>query len=87
VRVNFAIPTEHQRDNGYSSADWQSLRRRRLAYDDLRCQLHYPGCTERATSVHLDPALKGDHSKATMENTASACAHCHGVEDAPTSNG
>jgi hypothetical protein len=37
----------------------------------------------RATTVHLDPACRADHSLATIDNTRSACRHCHGVEDAP----
>ena len=43
------------------------------------------GCTTKATTVQLDPSLKGDHRQATIDNTRSACRHCHGVIDAPRS--
>jgi hypothetical protein len=33
--------------------------------------------------VHLDPSLEGNHHLATLDDIASACAHCHGVVDAP----
>jgi hypothetical protein len=39
------------------------------------------GCTEVATTVHLDPKLGGDHLRATITDVTSACAHCHGVVD------
>lgn len=74
-------------DKGYGSAHWQQIRRARLAIDGGRCRLRHDGCTGKATTVHLDPSCGGDHSLATLENTLSACAHCHGVEDAPRSQG
>lgn len=74
-------------DTGYRSLHWQTIRAARLMIDGYACQLEHEGCTKHATTVHLDPACGGDHSLATIENTLSACAHCHGVEDAPRSQG
>lgn len=68
---------------GLHSRHWKQVRRARLAFDGYRCALRRPGCTGEATSVHLDPSLRGNHALATIDNTRSACAHCHGVVDAP----
>lgn len=80
---------EHDRSRGYRPLDphWRSVRAARLHIDADRCQLRHTGCTGTATSVHLDPALERDHSRATVFNTISACAHCHGVEDGRRSRG
>lgn len=52
--------------------------------DGYRCQLAVDdGCTEAATTVHIRPELGGNHLTATLEDCTSACAHCHGVVDAP----
>jgi hypothetical protein len=72
---------EHTVDRGYATVHWQVIRGARLALDRLACQLRHDGCTRRATQVHLDPSLRGDHSRASLELTLSCCAHCHGVED------
>lgn len=68
---------------GTFTTEWRRLRIARLQMDGGRCQLKHYGCTEQATTVHLDPACKGNHALATLDNTRSACRHCHGVEDAP----
>lgn len=76
---------EHAIAYGYGSAHWQQIRAARLQLDGHRCTLRHHGCTELATTVHLDPSCCGDHSIATIANTTSACLHCHGVEDGPRS--
>jgi 5-methylcytosine-specific restriction endonuclease McrA len=78
---------EHALDRGYNTQHWQQTRRARLTIDGYRCQLRHPGCSGYATTVHLDPECKGDHSLATIDNTLSACASCHGTEDAPRASG
>lgn len=79
---------EHAHARGYNTGHWQTVRRVRLARDNYICQLqHDDGCTQHATTVHLDPGLRGDHRRATLDNTLSACRHCHGVEDAPRASG
>jgi hypothetical protein len=55
--------------------------RRRALHFELRC------CTTYAETVHPAAELRGDHRLATLENTRSACRHCHGVVDAPRSQG
>lgn len=69
--------------NGLHSAHWANVREQRLALDGHLCTIRRPGCTVRATTVHLDPELRGDHLKATLQNTRSACRSCHGTVDAP----
>jgi 5-methylcytosine-specific restriction endonuclease McrA len=67
--------------NGLRSPYWQAVRKARLRLDSGRCVLQHHGCAGAATTVHLSPECGGDHSLATLENTRSACRHCHGVED------
>lgn len=74
-------------DHGLRSARWRTLRSVVLIRDSFCCQLRHPGCTEVATTVHLDPSLGGDHRGAQPIDCISACSHCHGVEDAPRSSG
>ena len=69
--------------HGVKRAHNQRLRKQRLAFDGHRCQLRLPGCTGRATTVHLDPRFAGDHDAATIDDLISACARCHGRIDAP----
>ncbi len=68
---------------GYSRAHWKHVRKERLEYDGYICQLRLPGCTLRATTVHLHPSLEGHHDIATRDDCLSACASCHGTVDAP----
>jgi hypothetical protein len=77
----------HTRDHGYADTHWQTIRKQRLLLDGHACTFKYDGCSKRATSVHLDPRCHGNHALATLDNTRSACAHCHGVEDGPRANG
>jgi 5-methylcytosine-specific restriction endonuclease McrA len=58
---------------------WQRLRRQVLERDGYRCLR----CGAPATSVHLDPRLKGRHDLATADRCASLCAVCHGAVDGP----
>jgi 5-methylcytosine-specific restriction endonuclease McrA len=62
---------------------WRVLRKQALERDRYRCRLRCSGCTGKATTVHINPNLGGDHSKAKLVDCLSACAHCHGVVDAP----
>ena len=71
--------------NGTKSAHWIRVRAARLALDRGACTFQLAGCTTRATTVHLAPELHGNHYQATVDNTRSACRHCHGVIDAPRS--
>jgi hypothetical protein len=67
--------------NGLRTRYWKEVRLARLQLDGWRCILNHPGCTQAATTVHLDPSLKGNHLLATTANTRSCCRRCHGVED------
>lgn len=77
-----------QREHGRDSAHWRVLRLRRLELDAYRCQLRVDtGCSRRATTVHLDPRMNGDHLAASIADVTSCCAHCHGVVDGQRSTG
>ena len=67
--------------SGRKTAEWRRLRKARLELDNYQCQLRLAGCTEVATSVHLDPERRGEHRGARLRDVLSACAHCHGVVD------
>ena len=70
--------------NGQRSPHWLAVRKARLFMDAGLCQLKVDEvCTVQADTVHLDPELHGNHLLATVDNTRSACRHCHGVTDAP----
>jgi hypothetical protein len=67
--------------HGVKKAHFQRVRRQVLAATGGLCELRHRGCTNAATTVHLDPELEGNHDLATVENCKAACSHCHGVED------
>jgi 5-methylcytosine-specific restriction endonuclease McrA len=65
--------------HGLASAHWRGVRQAVLDRDGWRCQR----CGARASSVHLDPQLHGDHYHATIDNCVTLCRSCHGTTDAP----
>lgn len=75
----------HPAAGGYSTGHWRKLRVQALVRDGYRCQLQLDGCTGVATTVHIDPALRGQHEDATLDDCTSACLYCHGVTDAARS--
>jgi 5-methylcytosine-specific restriction endonuclease McrA len=77
---------EKAQRNGLRTPHWLAVRKARLLMDSGLCTFKLDGCTVLASTVHLAPELGGDHSRATTENTQSACRHCHGVVDAPRSH-
>lgn len=79
---------ERSIEYGYTSPEWNAIRVARMAYALGRCELNHPGCTTLATSVHLLPEAPcyPDHRQARLEDVRAACAHCHGIEDAPRAN-
>jgi hypothetical protein len=72
--------------NGLKTSHWREVRQARLQLDGGLCTLKLNGCTGYAETVHLAPELGGNHQLATLDNTRSACRHCHGVVDAPRSH-
>lgn len=63
--------------HGRDTTHWQALRERVLARDGYRCQIGLDGCLGTATSVHLNPKLKGQHLLAREDDCTSACRYCH----------
>jgi 5-methylcytosine-specific restriction endonuclease McrA len=64
---------------GRTTARWRAVRAAVLARDGrcLEC-----GTTDDLT-VHLDPALEGDHAAADVDDCVTLCRRCHGRVDAP----
>lgn len=60
------------------SGHWAKVSRARLAYANGECEIRLPGCVKIAASVHLNPALGGNHRLATFEDCRAACVVCHG---------
>ena len=71
---------ERQRLHGRNTAAWRKLRHFVLERDGRRCRTC--GATAKLT-VHLDPALGGDHSLATSKDCITLCVRCHGLADGP----
>lgn len=62
---------------GYFGRHWQAIRAARMRLASRLCEYQLPGCTHQATTVHLNPALAGDHHRATLHDTRAACRPCH----------
>jgi 5-methylcytosine-specific restriction endonuclease McrA len=62
-----------------TTARWRAMRAAVLERDGrcLDC-----GATDDLT-VHLDPALEGDHTAAGVDDCVTLCRTCHGRVDAP----
>ena len=80
-RSGYATAKDKIKAYGYNTAHWKRVRQSRLMYDKWLCTIQLPGCNGWATTVDLDPALNGNHALATLDNTRSACRHCHGKVD------
>ena len=74
---------EKTRRYGYRSPHWQRVRRERLELAGYRCELRLNCEGAEATHVHLDPAYRGEHRTALLEDTRACCASCSGAIDAP----
>ena len=81
---SFSESTRRRR-YGYNRAHWRTLRLARIASAGGTCELRLRGCTRRATHVHLDPKLGGNHDAATLDDCRACCAQCSGAVDAPRS--
>jgi hypothetical protein len=77
---------ERVKQYGYSSANWQRVRKQRHAIANGFCELRLDGCTINASHTHLDPRLQGDHRAATINDVVACCANCSGAIDAPRSH-
>lgn len=72
-------------DHGLATSHWQHVRRACLSRAGGVCEIRLAGCTRRATTVHLDPRLGGNHRVARLEDCRAACHRCHGRVDGPRS--
>lgn len=73
---------EKAKRNGLNLNRWRGprgLRAQALRRDHHLCQ--HPGCTNKATTVHIRPELNGDHRRATLNDCTSLCHTCHGRID------
>src|SRR6266511_5788831 len=69
---------------GTTTQQWRRVRLAVLEAAEWRCQLALRGCTEVATTVHIDPRYRGDHRLVRGDGDAvAACRQCHGRVDGP----
>ena len=68
--------------SGRTTAAWQRLRLAAFHRDGYACQRCGEGGTRHALTVHLDPALKGNHWIAALDDLTTLCRSCHGSVDA-----
>jgi 5-methylcytosine-specific restriction endonuclease McrA len=72
-----------RRESGRTTARWQRLRLAALHRDGYACQRCGQSGTRHTLTVHLDPALKGNHWIAALDDLTTLCRSCHGSMDAP----
>jgi 5-methylcytosine-specific restriction endonuclease McrA len=72
-----------RRVSGRTTAAWQRLRLAAFDRDSYACRQCGQGGTRHTLTVHLDPALKGNHWSATLDDLTTLCRSCHGSVDAP----
>jgi len=79
---------EKQKAQGRDSRYWrEQLRPARLEFDEYTCQRCFgERCGNQDLTVHLDPALEGDHLSATIHDCVTVGRSCHGTVDAPRSS-
>jgi hypothetical protein len=71
--------------SGRRTAHWQRLRKQAIERDRV-CQ--YPGCgTDKKLTVHLNPAMRGQHADATLADVITYCRTHHGKVDGKRSTG
>jgi 5-methylcytosine-specific restriction endonuclease McrA len=69
--------------HGRKRAAWRRLRLEVLQRDRYRCRACGQGWQHGQLTVHLDPRLRGDHSRARPRDCITLCISCHGTVDAP----
>jgi 5-methylcytosine-specific restriction endonuclease McrA len=72
-----------RRLSGRTTAAWQRLRLAAFYRDGYACQRCSRTGTRHTLTVHLDPALEGNHWIATLDDLTTLCRSCHGSIDAP----
>jgi hypothetical protein len=78
--------TAKTREYGYRRKHWRTIRKQRLEAAGYVCELQLPGCTTRASHVHLAAEYRGQHDIAELEHTRACCPSCSGAVDAPRSH-
>jgi 5-methylcytosine-specific restriction endonuclease McrA len=68
---------ERARVAGRTTAHWQRVREQVLERDGYACVV----CGVPARSVHIDPALRGDHRNVTPDEAWTLCPQHHGAID------
>lgn len=82
---------ERQRTHGRDTRAWRRLALAAKIVAGFRCQhcgsAEDPSDPRTKLTVHLDPALEGNHAIATLADVEVVCASEHGSIDAPRSTG
>jgi 5-methylcytosine-specific restriction endonuclease McrA len=65
--------------SGRTTDAWQRMRLAAFLRDGYACQRCGRTGTAKTLTVHLNPALDGDHLAATRDDLTTLCRSCHGL--------
>jgi 5-methylcytosine-specific restriction endonuclease McrA len=74
---------QKRKDSGRTTDAWQRMRLAAFLRDGYACQRCGKTGDRHTLTVHLHPALEGNHLAATRDDLTTLCRSCHGSVDAP----
>ena len=77
---------QKRKDSGRTTAAWQRMRHAAFHRDGYACRRCGKTGDRHTLTVHLNPALGGNHFVATLADLTTYCRRCHGSVDAPRSH-
>jgi 5-methylcytosine-specific restriction endonuclease McrA len=84
-RADDRRPNQKRKDSGRTTVAWQRMRLAAFHRDGYACQRCGNTGDRKTLTVHLNPALDGDHLAASRDDLTTLCRSCHGSVDAPRS--
>lgn len=85
TREDNARRNKKRKDSGRTTTAWQRIRLAAFHRDGYACQRCGKTGDRHTLTVHLSPALDGDHLAASRDDLTTLCRSCHGSVDAPRS--
>jgi 5-methylcytosine-specific restriction endonuclease McrA len=76
---------QKRKDSGRTTESWQRMRLAAFLRDGYACRRCGKTGDRKTLTVHLNPALDGDHLAAGRDDLTTLCRSCHGSVDAPRS--
>lgn len=72
---------QKRKDSGRTTDAWQRMRLAAFLRDGYACRRCGVTGDRKTLTVHLNPALDGDHLAATRDDLTTLCRSCHGSVD------